>query len=745
MNEYAGWLLDLYPHPQRGVVLWLLCDDGRRRRLFHDLPVTFYAAGPSRRLRDLWMFLEKQPMYIRLSRDERRDLFRGPTVVLTACLDSPSALPQLFRNLSEFFPDLTFYDADLHVALRHAAIYGTFPLARCHVILDQEDVIHELNVLDSRWDVDPAPAPLRVLTIEPDVDPFHHEPRQILVRSQRTSASFDLKEETSTLAFLGYLLRHEDPDLIVSSYGDTRLLPLLLEMSGRQGRVLPFNRDLHGRISYRKAKSYFAYNQVIYRGQQVHLAGRLHIDIGNTVMYHDYGIDGVLEMARVTSLPIQTAARVSPGTGISAMQIVTALGQGILVPLRKEQVERPKTTSELFHEDMGGTVYDPIIGLHQDVAEIDFFSMYPGIMVHFNVSPETVGTLRPTSDLVAGLEKMTAGEELGLVPQTLAPLLDKRFKLKALILRLSRLDCRYKSYKAAAAAHKWLLVTCFGYLGYKNARFGRIEAHEAVTAYGREVLLRAKETAEELGFRVLHMYVDGMWVHGSGCRTAEDFQPLLNEIKKRTGLTISLDGIYKWVAFLASRRNQKIPVPNRYFGVFQGGEIKTRGIETRRHDTPAFIKETQMQILEILAMAPDAEDLKDRLPEIRALVQAKHTDLRLGRVLPEKLIIHQTVSRTLKEYRAPSPGSAALGQLQNIGKSLRPGQSVRLIYTRGNPRARAWDLPEPFDPRTVDVSRYRRLLDRAVNTLLEPMGWANGTCVNQPSQLTFDSIPVPSG
>ena len=56
-------------------------------------------------------------------------------------------------------------------------------------------------------------------------------------------------------------------------------------------------------------------------------------------------------------------------------------------------------------------------------------------------------------------------------------------------------------------------MTCFGYLGYKNARFGRIEAHEAVNAYGREVLLRTKELVEARGFQVLHMYIDGIWIH----------------------------------------------------------------------------------------------------------------------------------------------------------------------------------------------------------------------------------------
>ena len=33
-------------------------------------------------------------------------------------------------------------------------------------------------------------------------------------------------------------------------------------------------------------------------------------------------------------------------------------------------------------------VYQPIVGLHKDVAGIDFVSMYPGMMVYFNIPPE---------------------------------------------------------------------------------------------------------------------------------------------------------------------------------------------------------------------------------------------------------------------------------------------------------------------------------------------------------------------
>jgi DNA polymerase-2 len=270
-------------------------------------------------------------------------------------------------------------------------------------------------------------------------------------------------------------------------------------------------------------------------------------------------------------LPLQTVARVSPGSGISAMQMLTALREGVLVPWHKQQAERPKTALDLLRSDQGGLVYQPTLGLHRDAAEIDFISMYPSIMAHFNVSPETVGSERPTAELVPELGVMVAQGQPRLVPQTLKPLFAKRVALKARLTTLPPWDPRRKAYKARSTAHKWLLVTCFGYLGYKNARFGRIEAHEAVTAYGREALLRAKEAAEDLGFSVLHMYVDGLWVQKDGASQVEDFQAVLEEIAARTSLPVALDGVYRWIAFLPSRLDARVPVANRYFGIFQDG------------------------------------------------------------------------------------------------------------------------------------------------------------------------------
>jgi DNA polymerase-2 len=710
--SFSGWLLDLYP-TESHMALWLLGDDGQRRRFTHNFPVTFYAAGPAPRLRALWKFLQETDRSVTLARSERRDVFSGVIPVLAATTAHPAEVQKIFRQVSDSQPGLTYYDADIPLALRYAACFDVFPLARCRIEAEGERVI-TIEPHDTPWDLDPLPTPLRILSLEPDRDPLHANPKGMVIAYDRVCYTQPLEPARALLVNLRAVLERYDPDLILTSWGDTWLLPLLINESERLGLPLPLNRDPGLEITLHKAHTYFSYGQIVYRGQQVQLHGRWHLDRNNTMLWSDYALDGVLEMARVTALPVQDAARLSPGTGISSMQFTTALRRRILIPWHKAQAETPKTALELIHSDMGGLVYQPTVGLHRDVGGIDDVSMYPGIMVHFNISPEVPrskdGDLTP------------APGEPGLIPQTLAPLLEKRLRLKAWLNNMHPRDPRREVFMARASAAKWLLVTCFGYLGYKNARFGRIEAHEAVTAYGREALIRAKEAAEDLGYNILHMYVDGLWVRRDGCRRPGDFEALLTEISARTDLPIALDGIYRWVVFLPSRVDERVPVANRYFGVFQDGSIKVRGIECRRHDTPAFISELQMELLSILARAPDADRLKDCLSPARALLDRRLNDLRSGRVPLEKLLLAQKLSRELDDYRSPSPAARAALQLAKTGRTLRPGQRVRFLLTRGEPGIHAWDLPDPPDPRTLDVPRYRTLLLRAAETVLKAVG-----------------------
>ena len=559
--------------------------------------------------------------------------------------------------------------------------------------------------MDSPWELDPKPLPLRILRLSPDVDPASRKPTQLQVRYERSEYCLPLDPVRSLLISLKSDLLRFDPDLILTDYGDTWLFPQLKIWSEESGIPLNPNRDENKDILTRRADSYFAYGQVVYRGAQAHLFGRWHIDRHNAMSFGEYGLEGVMEQARVTGLGVQEMARKSPGAGITAMQMLTALRMGVMVPVQKQQVEGTKTLAELIRADHGGLIYQPIIGLHSQVAQIDFSSMYPAIMVQHNISPETVGVENAPE---------------GLVPKTLRPLVEKRMKLKNLLSELSPRDCRVGILKSRASALKWLLVVCFGYLGYKNARFGKIESHEAVTATSRELMLQAKEVAEDLGFTVLHMYVDCLFVQQDGFERPSDFTPLMDAILDQTGIPIALEGAYKWLAFLSSKRDARVPVPNQYFGAFLDGSLKYRGIELRRRDTTMWVRKIQLAALEILSRADTPMELSDRVPAVLALVDRAKRDLRTSRVPLDELVVRQKLSRVLDGYQSPSPAARAALQLRETGREMSPGQSVQFLFTRESPGVQAWELAEGLDPGRLDVKRYCALLDRAMRTVLDP-------------------------
>ena len=264
-STLTGWLLDLYPDSNDGLTLWLL--EGRAaegsggskrffgsaeptapalqaRRLRQSFPLTFYAAGSPGRLRQLWKYLRARPIQLELARCQRRELFQPePLDVLAIQVANPAQQLPLFSQLLEIFPDLDYYDADLPLSLRHAARYGTFPLARLRLSVDADGGIQDLETLDSPWELDPEPPPLKVMTIEPDKDPHHAPPSALTIRCGVQRYRLPLRPPRPLLVNLHALLERHDPDLLLTAWGDTWLLPHLLELVEQTGLSLPLNRD----------------------------------------------------------------------------------------------------------------------------------------------------------------------------------------------------------------------------------------------------------------------------------------------------------------------------------------------------------------------------------------------------------------------------------------------------------------------------------------------------------------------
>ena len=286
MKGITGWLLDLYDDAQGDIAVWLLGKDGTRHCFRQAFPITFYVAGPSEQLDSLKDYLKNQPLPVSLGSTTRREITSSEQLpVLSVQVVHACDQPRLFRKISGRYPHLSYFDVDLALALRHAAHFGTFPLAYCRVDINQSGQIESLVVMDSPWNLDAEQPPLRILTIEPDRDPAHSPPNNLAIRSVSGSCLIPLLPEQSFLRSLRAILLREDPDVLITAWGDTWLLPMLLDLSRKHRLPLPLNRAPTQEVTRRPERSYFSYGQIIFRGQQIHLFGRWHIDRCNAMLW----------------------------------------------------------------------------------------------------------------------------------------------------------------------------------------------------------------------------------------------------------------------------------------------------------------------------------------------------------------------------------------------------------------------------------------------------------------------------
>jgi DNA polymerase-2 len=724
-RELYGWLLSVYADEIDGAVVWLLGEDRKRHRLTQPFETIFYVSGDDERLKNVREVLQKHQSPPEITFLTRQDLYQGMLPVLEIRVDNPIAQQRLFYHMKKDFKWIRYFDAKIPFPIRYGVAKKVFPMARCRIQADDQNQILEIKALDSPWDIVYDLPPLRTLSIEPDADPQHASPTCLYIQHDETQITLSLSDEPELLKELGRILDEYDPDVVFARWGDGWLFPFLIESARRHKIDFNPGRDMRQKYRFKEESTFESYGSIYFRARQTHLFGRWHIDPKNSTMDmgFKFSMRSAVEMARVTSVDVQTAARNSPGSGFTAMQIREALGRGILVPLQKRQTERFKSALELNAADGGGMNYRPIVGVHKHVAELDFFSMYPSIMMTWNISGETVGVEGTKSRYVPGSGMPITQDVDGLVASVLRPLLEKRHKVKKALKKLAEDDAQRAVLQSVADALKWLGYVSFGYQGYKNNLFGNIQAHEAICGVGRDALVTSIETAQELGFRVLAANVDSLFVQKKAAVCPRDFKPLMDEITARTGLILELEGIFDWLVFTASRLNPRIGAANRYYGKWHHGGLKVRGMAQRRTDTPKWITDAEREIMSLLEGESNADRLPALVSEAIALTQTFLDDLDAERVPVEDLVRQTKLSREPHEYKGNSTSAKAARQLAAEGKRPRVGQRVKFIYTHGEKTSiRAWDTDIEPDYSQVNKPRYKELLLRTVHQILEPLG-----------------------
>jgi len=706
------------------MTLWLLTPQQTRHRLIDTFTPAFYVHGAEAQLGRLAQALAAQAG-VSSHFTERINLWENRAMtVLEVSVEDPTQFRSRTYWVHRFDATLPLFNSDLMAASVYCWQKRVFPLARVEVETDEEGRVRELQCRDDEWAIGYELPPMEVMHLRlgglSRIDPQHGRQTALEIEVDGREYELDESAEPAAVAFQ-HMLQRYDPDLILTEYGDSTILPRLRQQAGKLKLPLALNRDPDAEIQQSRARSFMSYGRILFKDSATTLFGRLHVDRQNSFISDKCDCAGLWELARITKLPVQYAARTTTGTGISYMQMELAYRDGVLIPEQKAEPEDLKSPDELLCADRGGLVFTPTIGFHANVAELDFVSEYPSIMAKFNISPETVNCpCCADTPRVPELGYRVCQKRRGITSRVVERLIAKKTELKA--RQGTAPPEMARRYKLQRDSLKWLLVCCFGYTGYKNARFGKIEAHEAINAVARETLLAAKEIAEKRGYQLLHALVDSLYVWKPEA-TPEDYEELAGAIEERTRLPLAIEAIYRYVVFLPSRQHEDVPVPNRFFAVGQDGEMKVRGLESRRHDTPPLVARMQLEALAILAEAHDYDSYGQKLREAREVLKRYLGLVQDGGAAIEDLIISKRMTREPRQYSKANRVAIAAQQLYGSGVKLRPGQTVEYVITDGdarvpNDRVRAFALWEGWHG--YDRGKYRAMLLEAFEPLEQP-------------------------
>jgi DNA polymerase I len=429
---------------------------------------------------------------------------------------------------------------------------------------------------------------------------------------------------------------------------------------------------------------------------------RFSLDSARCVMgIADAVLDFAMQLSNLVSLPVDHVGTAAAGFRVEWFIIKHTREIGELTPRRIEQPYRPYA---------GAIVLEPIAGLHENVADLDFKSMYPNIMITYNLSPDTYVSRdepEPKDGVYEAPEvkHRFRKEPAGFYTRILSYLISVRDEIRSRMKTMSPKSVEYRVLDARQKAVKVITNATYGYAGWTGARWYIKPVAESAAAWGRYAIRETIKMAEKEGLKVVYGDTDSIFVEYK----QQKIEELSEEVQRRLGLEIKPDKVYVRIFFTEAKK--------RYAGLLPDGRLDIVGLEVMRGDWAEVAKHVQEKVLEII--------LKEQSPRrAAASVQDFIYELRQKRVPYRDLIIWKTLTKPAEEYEVKASHVEAAKQLKQKGWELGVGDKVGYVVVAGSGRLYERVKPYAFASYDeIDIEYYvsKQIVPAAVR-ILESFG-----------------------
>ncbi|MBU5557791.1 MAG: DNA-directed DNA polymerase [Candidatus Aenigmarchaeota archaeon] len=350
---------------------------------------------------------------------------------------------------------------------------------------------------------------------------------------------------------------------------------------------------------------------------------------------------------------------------------------------------------------VGGYVKEPMVGLHEGIAVLDFKSLYPSIIATFNISPETLNVGPRTSGWQVPDERFWfCKKPSGFVSIVINKLIERRKELKAKMAKVkgpekTRLANEQQAVKTIANA-------TYGMMAFAGATWYCAECARSAAAFGRYYIKKVIAAAERNGFDVVYADTDSCFVKLKGKGNLESAtERFLKRVNAELPGMLELDiqGYYKRGIFIPLETKLGA-AKKKYALIDKDGKLTIRGLERVRGDWSQLARTTQEKVLRLVLAK---KDIKGAIKVVKSAI----AKLKAGKVPLHDLAIYESLSKPLSAYKVISPHTVVAHKMIERGRAVGVGMVMIYVITKGKgPISKRAEPIEDVSLNDIDIDYY---------------------------------------
>ncbi|MFH1780203.1 MAG: DNA-directed DNA polymerase [Candidatus Micrarchaeota archaeon] len=391
-----------------------------------------------------------------------------------------------------------------------------------------------------------------------------------------------------------------------------------------------------------------------------------------------------LELGALVGMPLFDCARATSSQLVETFLLRKAFSLNEIAPNKPVDVKAEPIE--------GAFVKTPEAGVYDNLAMLDFKSLYPSIIISHNIDYSALNCDCCKDAFVSPQGHRFCRKRKGIMPLVLGEVLDERFKLKDAMKKLDKKSSEYSSLDAQQWGLKILANSAYGYQLFARSRWYSRACGEATTAWAREFIHKTIKAAEEKGLKVIYTDTDSILVKYEKKNLVEEFMKEFNKTLP-SRMELDLEDYYSRGIFVSKKVSGKeVGAKKKYALISDSGRIKIKGFELVRRDWSKIARRTQKKVLEILLKEGSVE-------KAVALVRKVVIDLKEEIIPLEDCVIYSGMRK--KKYLLKSPAVSAFEYAKKTGLQVSDKVIDYVITKDGksiSDKARVFAQAKNYDP-----------------------------------------------